>query len=183
MPLQRRRPVPLVPLPNLDELSEDTPVFYLKATGEIFLDYESVHLSLLSLVVLGEIKLTFLSCLSPPKPVPPRLPTVPSFFAVCPTTSSLRSYSSRLSFLLSRTFQCEYSGKSHLDYFTALQSEKSESKIVRERFPDELKGRVLGSVQLQVMGRLDKLVELVYDRYKDRYFVGEKVFVDLSGDK
>ncbi|GAA6019257.1 hypothetical protein JCM11491_001292 [Sporobolomyces phaffii] len=133
MPLQRRRPVPLVPLPDLDRLEDDTPVFYLKATGEIFLDYES--------------------------------------------------YSSRLSFLLTRTFQCEYSGKSHLDYFTALQSEKAESKIVRERFPDELKGRVLASVQFQVMGRLDKLVDLVYDRYKDRYFVGEKVFVDLSGDK
>lgn len=40
MPLQRRRPVPLLPLPNLDGLDEDTPVFYLKATGEIFLDYE-----------------------------------------------------------------------------------------------------------------------------------------------
>lgn len=54
---------------------------------------------------------------------------------------------------------------------------------MRERFPNELKARVLASVQYQVMGRLDKLVDLVYDRYKDRYFVGEKVFVDLSGDK
>ncbi|GAA5838269.1 hypothetical protein JCM3766R1_005505, partial [Sporobolomyces carnicolor] len=133
MPLQRRKPVQLLPLPDLDGVSEDTPVFYLKATGEIFLDYES--------------------------------------------------YAARLSFLLSRTFQCEYSGKSHLDYFSALQSEKQESKVVRERFPNELKARVLASVQYQVMGRLDKLVDLVYDRYKDRYFVGEKVFVDLSGDK
>ncbi|GAA5898704.1 uncharacterized protein JCM6883_003396 [Sporobolomyces salmoneus] len=133
MPLQRRKPVPLLPLPNLNGLSDDHPVFYLKATGEIFLDYES--------------------------------------------------YAARLSFLLSRTFQCEYSGKGHLDYFTALQSEKQESKLVQERFPNELKGRVLGSVHGQVMSRLDKLVDLVYDRYKERYFVGEKVFVDLSGDK
>ncbi|GAA5946603.1 hypothetical protein JCM3765_000315 [Sporobolomyces pararoseus] len=133
MPLQRRRPVPILPVPDLSGLSEDHPVFYLKATGEIFLDYES--------------------------------------------------YSSRLSFLLSRTFQCEYSGKSHLDYFTALQSEKQESKIVRERFPNELKRRVLSSVQGQKIGRLDKLVEEVFARYKDRFFQGEKVFVDLSGDK
>jgi len=42
MPLQRRRPVALLPLPNLEGLGEDTPVFYLKATGEIFLDYEYV---------------------------------------------------------------------------------------------------------------------------------------------
>ena len=33
------------------------------------------------------------------------------------------------------------------------------------------------------MGRLDALVDLVYERYKDRYFSGEKVFVDLAGDK
>jgi hypothetical protein len=35
----------------------------------------------------------------------------------------------------------------------------------------------------EVMGRLDGLVDLIYERYKDRYFAGEKVFVDLSGDK
>lgn len=34
-----------------------------------------------------------------------------------------------------------------------------------------------------MMGRLDALVELVYERYKDRFFACEKVFVDLSGDK
>lgn len=33
------------------------------------------------------------------------------------------------------------------------------------------------------MGRLDALVELIFERYKDRYFSGEKVFVDLAGDK
>ncbi|BGO94315.1 hypothetical protein NBRC10512_002764 [Rhodotorula toruloides] len=133
MPLLRRRPVALLPLPPLDGLSPTSPVFYLKATGEIFLDYEQ--------------------------------------------------YAARLTFLLTRQFQCEYSGKSGLDYFSALQSEKAESKVVRERFPDALKGKVLGSVQFQVMGRLDSLVDLVYDRYKDRYFKDEKVFVDIAGDK
>ncbi|GAA6007157.1 hypothetical protein JCM10207_001527 [Rhodosporidiobolus poonsookiae] len=133
MPLLRRRPVQLLPLPNLDGLASDAPVFYLKATGEIFLDYDA--------------------------------------------------YAARLTFLLSRQFQCEYSGKTNLDYFSALQSEKAESRIVRERFPDPLKGRVLGTVQFRVMGRLDSLVDLVFERYKDRFFAGEKVFVDLQGDK
>ncbi|GAA5891482.1 hypothetical protein JCM6882_004486 [Rhodosporidiobolus microsporus] len=133
MPLLRRRPVQLLPLPNLDGLAQDAPVFYLKATGEVFLDYEA--------------------------------------------------YAARLSFLLLRQFQCEYSGKTNLDYFSALQSEKAESKVVRERFPDELKGRVLATVQFRVMGRLDALVDLVYERYKDRFFANEKIFVDLGGDK
>ncbi|ORY78029.1 hypothetical protein BCR35DRAFT_353018 [Leucosporidium creatinivorum] len=133
MPLVHRRSVPLLPPPDVDALPKDTEVFYLKATNEIFLDYEA--------------------------------------------------YTARLTYLQSNIFQCEYSGKSNLTYFQAVESEKAESRIVRERFPDELKGRVLFNVQFQVMGRLDSLVDLIYDRYKDRYFAGEKVFVDLSGDK
>lgn len=38
-------------------------------------------------------------------------------------------------------------------------------------------------LRAEVMGRLDSLVDLVYDRYKDRYFKDEKVFVDIAGDK
>lgn len=59
------------------------------------------------------------------------------------------AYANRLSYLLCRIFQCEYSGKTNLDYFAALESEKAESRVVRERFPDELKGRVLSSVQFR----------------------------------
>ncbi|KAK4705880.1 hypothetical protein P7C70_g319, partial [Phenoliferia sp. Uapishka_3] len=174
MPLLKRRPVPLIPLPDCESLADDVEVFFLKATGEIFLEYEG--------------------------------------------------YANRLSYLLNRIFQCEFSGKTNLDYFSALESEKVESRIVRERFPDELKGRVLHSVQFrksspslrmrarrgecvlvvtrdignrvernflqtdpppytEVMGRLDAIIDLVFERYKDRYFSGEKIFVDLAGDK
>lgn len=54
-----------------------------------------------------------------------------------------------MTFFLTRQFQCEYSGKTNLDYFSALASEKQESRIVRERFPDVLKGRVLATVQFR----------------------------------
>ncbi|GAA5883689.1 hypothetical protein JCM3774_002954 [Rhodotorula dairenensis] len=135
MPLLRRRPVPLLPVPQFDPQAdgEDPQVYYLKATGEIFKDYES--------------------------------------------------YAARLTFFLTRQFQCEYSGKTNLDYFSALASEKQESRIVRERFPDVLKGRVLATVQFRVMGRLDSLVDLVFERYKDRYFPNEQCFIDIQGDK
>lgn len=49
----------------------------------------------------------------------------------------------------SKIFQCEFSGKTNLDYFAALESERAESRVVRERFPDELKGRVLATVQFR----------------------------------
>lgn len=45
MPTLKRKPVPLVPLPEGvrdDTLPPETEVFYLQATGEIFLDFESV---------------------------------------------------------------------------------------------------------------------------------------------
>ena len=36
------------------------------------------------------------------------------------------------------------------------------------------------SIVTEVMGRLDHLVEAVYDRFKDRYFVGESTLAYFS---
>ena len=55
--------------------------------------------------------------------------------------------------------------------------------MLHKRFPEQLKGPVLRSVQFQVTGRLDNLVDLVFDRFKDRFFPHEAVFVELAGDR
>ena len=34
-----------------------------------------------------------------------------------------------------------------------------------------------------VTGRIDNLVDLVYDRFKNRYFPNERLIVDIIGDK
>ncbi|KAI0304838.1 ATP-utilizing chromatin assembly and remodelling N-terminal-domain-containing protein [Russula brevipes] len=93
------------------------------------------------------------------------------------------SYAARMSFYRLKQFQCEVTGKSGLDYFQALESEQLEARTMHSRFPEQLKPAVLKAVQWQVMGRLDHLVEAVYERYKDRYFCGEKIYVDIKGDK
>ncbi|KZW00685.1 hypothetical protein EXIGLDRAFT_639080 [Exidia glandulosa HHB12029] len=93
------------------------------------------------------------------------------------------SYSSRLSFYKTKQFQCDVTGKGGLDFFQALDSEQQEARTLHARFPEQLKGPVLRAVQWQVMGRLDHLVEAVFDRFKDRYFDGERVFIDLNGEK
>ncbi|KAF6766364.1 ATP-utilizing chromatin assembly and remodelling N-terminal-domain-containing protein [Ephemerocybe angulata] len=93
------------------------------------------------------------------------------------------SYAARMSFYRLRQFQCEVTGKSGLDYFQALDSERQEARTLHSRFPEPLKSAVLRAVQWQVVGRLDHLVEAVYDRFKDRYFKGEYVIVDLNGTK
>ncbi|KAF8649895.1 hypothetical protein AX16_005654 [Volvariella volvacea WC 439] len=86
-----------------------------------------------------------------------------------------------MSFYRLKQFQCEVTGKSGLDYFQALESERQEARTMHSRFPEPLKPAVLKAVQWQVMGRLDHLVEAVYDRFKDRYFPEEKVVVDQQG--
>ncbi|KAI0094698.1 chromatin remodeling complex protein [Irpex rosettiformis] len=93
------------------------------------------------------------------------------------------AYAARMSFYRLKQFQCEVTGKSGLDYFQALESEQQEARTMHSRFPEPLKAAVLKSVQWQVIGRLDHLVDAVFDRFKDRYFPDERVFVDIQGDK
>ncbi|KAF8741459.1 Chromatin remodeling complex protein, partial [Rhizoctonia solani] len=93
------------------------------------------------------------------------------------------SYASRMSFYKMKVFQCETTGKGGLDYFQALHSEQTESSNLLARFPEPLKVAVLRSVQWRIVGRLDSLVDQVYDRYVDRYHAGEKIFVDIQGEK
>ena len=113
---------------------------------------------------------------------------------------SRRSYSNRISFYLQKIFACDVTGRSGLDFYTALNCERRESEGVRTRFPEPLKGKVLFSVQfrtpasltwldctkvenVEVLGRLDTLVDHIFERYKDRFFAGEACNVDLAGDK
>ncbi|KAJ7597210.1 chromatin remodeling complex protein [Mycena floridula] len=93
------------------------------------------------------------------------------------------SYAARMSFYRVKQFQCEVTGKSGLNYFQAVESERDEARTLHSRFSEPLKPAILKAVQWQVMGRLDHLVEAVFDRFKDRYFKGEKVVVDISGVK
>lgn len=132
MPLVHRRTVPLLPPPNIDNLPSDTQVFYLKVTNEIFLDYACVVSPLPRSGTSSRRSLTYLGL---------------NFALRYPTPC--RAYTTRMAYLSSNIFQCEFSGKSNLTYFAAVESEKAESRVVRERFPDELKGRVLVHVQFR----------------------------------
>ncbi|CAL1696016.1 unnamed protein product [Somion occarium] len=93
------------------------------------------------------------------------------------------AYAARMSFYRMKQFQCEVTGKSGLDYFEALESEQHEARTMHSRFPEPLKAAVLKAVQWQIMGRLDHLVEAVYERFKDRYYPDERVIIDVQGDK
>nr|XP_019047247.1 hypothetical protein I302_03855 [Kwoniella bestiolae CBS 10118]OCF26177.1 hypothetical protein I302_03855 [Kwoniella bestiolae CBS 10118] len=93
------------------------------------------------------------------------------------------SFCARRAFYAQPLFQCEVSGKSSLSYFTALQSEQKEVRQLHSRFPRQLKKAVLSAVQFQIEGKLDTLADKIFERFHDRFFDEEKVFVDVDGDK
>ncbi|TKY90357.1 hypothetical protein EX895_000355 [Sporisorium graminicola] len=125
----------------------------------------------------------------PVEPFPPPVATGaddPDVFYLAATGevfADFETYSNRLSFYNQKIFQCELTGRINLSYFEALKSERKEAIALHKIFPEQLKGPVLKSVQFQITGRIDELVDRVYDRFKDRFFPGETVFFDLDGDK
>ncbi|WWC86969.1 uncharacterized protein L201_001850 [Kwoniella dendrophila CBS 6074] len=93
------------------------------------------------------------------------------------------SFCLRRAFYSQPLFQCEVSGKSNLNFYTALQSEQKEVRQLHSRFPRQLKKAVLSAVQFQIEGKLDTLADKIFERFHDRFFDDEKVFVDVDGDK
>ncbi|KAI8137184.1 ATP-utilizing chromatin assembly and remodelling N-terminal-domain-containing protein [Fennellomyces sp. T-0311] len=71
-------------------------------------------------------------------------------------------------------WQCELTGRSNLTYAEALSSERTEKDRVQEKLPDELQRRVLERAQFQ-SGRLDGVVDNVYDHFINRFDAGDLV--------
>lgn len=87
-------------------------------------------------------------------------------------------YAERMKFYLEKIFSCEYTGKSGLDYFAALDSEQKEAEKTQRLFPARLKSKVLKACQFQVEGRLENMVDLVYERFDRRFFLHDRVLLD-----
>ena len=54
-----------------------------------------------------------------------------------------------MKFYLEKIFSCEYTGKSGLDYFAALDSEQKEAEKTQRLFPARLKSKVLKACQFR----------------------------------
>lgn len=92
-------------------------------------------------------------------------------------------YLSRLDFYMQKKFICELSGASCLTYFEALKKENQEKKQVLKFFPEPLKEPILRMVQFSLTTRLDQLVDEVHTAIKEKFFVGENVFVRFQDQK
>jgi ATP-utilising chromatin assembly and remodelling N-terminal len=65
-----------------------------------------------------------------------------------------------MSFYRLKQFQCEVTGKSGLDYFQALDSERQEAKTLHTRFSEPLKPAVLKAVQWRMSQSYSLLVPI-----------------------
>ncbi|KAL1406251.1 hypothetical protein Q8F55_007945 [Vanrija albida] len=122
----------------------------------------------------------------PPLPGPSyRVKNVEVFYM--PETGEIfldyESYAARRAFYDLPLFQCEVSGRSALSFFDARENETYEVRQLHARFPKPLRKAVLLSVQFQVEGKLETLADKIFERFVNRFFDDEKVFVDVQGDK
>lgn len=156
MPLVRRKKVALHPSP--EGLEHNPDVYYLERTGEIFLDYEAYaarmsfyKMKAFQCEVTGKGGLDYFQALDSERA---EARTLHARFPESLKAPILKSVQWRKSFTRFHFLPC---------YSMAL---------------------TLGSLALfcfyrrhviEIMGRLDHLVELVYERFKDRYFPGERM--------
>lgn len=96
---------------------------------------------------------------------------------------SYDEYLTRLDFYLQKKFICELTGHSCLTYFQALDSEAVEAEKIVKNFPEVLKEPILRKVQFSTTGRLDGLVDEVYNRFKHEFFPGEVVVAKVNDQR
>ncbi|PHH61132.1 hypothetical protein CDD81_749 [Ophiocordyceps australis] len=90
-------------------------------------------------------------------------------------------YLARMDFYKQRRFTDQITGHSGLSFFEAYNSELSGGREVEAAFPEPLKGPILRKVQFQTVSRLDNLVDMIYDEFKNDYYPGEEVTVNMDG--
>ncbi|KAK4668153.1 uncharacterized protein QC764_705340 [Podospora pseudoanserina] len=95
--------------------------------------------------------------------------------------TTYEDYLNRMDFYKQKRFICTITGHSGLSFFDALESELANAAEVDDIFPEALKGPVLRRVQFSTVSRIDTLVDQIYDEFKNDYYPGEAVLVEVIG--
>ncbi|KAK8034749.1 hypothetical protein PG993_009744 [Apiospora rasikravindrae] len=121
--------------------------------------------------------------------------------------TSYEDYLNRMDFYAQPRFICQITGHSGLNFFSALTSEvcsvpaqfstqtgkswdtrlgpsnrveqQAGAQEVDQAFPEAIKGPVLRRIQFQTLSRIDHLVDMIYEEFKDDYYPGEPVTIHL----
>jgi ATP-utilising chromatin assembly and remodelling N-terminal/DDT domain len=121
-------------------------------------------------------------------PPPPTLPFAPNTEVwEIPQTGEVfdnyEAYLKRRDFYHQRAFACEITGHGNLTFFDALESETQGSRELDSTFPEPLRAPVLKKVQHSTVGRLEQLVNWVYEEFKNDFFPKERVTAVIDGEK
>ena len=92
-----------------------------------------------------------------------------------------RAYAARMSFYRLKQFQCEVTGKSGLDYFQAIESERQEARTLHSRFSEPLKPAVLRAVQWRTFSNLCRVA--AHSFIRGIYSRGHGPFRPLGGSR
>ncbi|KAK1077224.1 hypothetical protein LTR33_008264 [Friedmanniomyces endolithicus] len=139
---------PVVYLPLPKDITDNAEVFEMRGTGEVFMDYESYL----------------------------KRHVHPILAYTC-TPNKLMLTIRRYEWLTEKKFVDAVNGKSGLTFWEALDSEAKSSDAIENIFPAVLKDPILRKVQFSTIGRIDELVNAVYDEFKKDFFPGESVHV------
>ncbi|KAF2112593.1 ALG6, ALG8 glycosyltransferase family-domain-containing protein [Lophiotrema nucula] len=80
-------------------------------------------------------------------------------------------------------FTCEATGHQGYTFFEALESEKEASEEINSIFPEILRARVLQFVQHMTTSRMDDLVNVVYDHFRENFTVGDRVSIEQENQR
>ncbi|KAI9803308.1 MAG: hypothetical protein M1825_002099 [Sarcosagium campestre] len=145
MVLFKRKPVQYLPNPQIED--DNTDVWVIGQTGEIFTLYEAY------------------------------LQRMDFYKQVSILTSKLVAACNLTCAFVQRRFICDITGHSGLDFFEALKSEIHGAKDVDRSFPEPLREPVLRKVQFSTISRIDSLVDWIFDEFKQDFYPGETVTV------
>lgn len=95
---------------------------------------------------------------------------------------SSREFSERMFLCQSMVWTCSLTGKAHLTYAEALESEENARKSLME-FPRELKIPILYLASQTKRTAFGDMAEDVFIYAKDRFFIGETVEACFTGSK
>ncbi|KAF2270098.1 hypothetical protein CC78DRAFT_574215 [Lojkania enalia] len=118
------------------------------------------------------------------EPLPPFLDDQTEIWVIEVTQEVFADYEKYLAkYGFPRNFTCESTGHTGYTFFEALESEMEASKEINSIFPEGLRSRVLTFVQFQNTARMDDLVNIVFDYFREHYDVGDRVAVEQESGR
>ncbi|KIV99403.1 hypothetical protein, variant 1 [Verruconis gallopava] len=107
-----------------------------------------------------------------------------SLYKITTLADTQARHANRRDFYWQKDFTCEITGHSNLTFFDAYESETASLRQLDIQFPEPLREPILKKAQFTTFGRLEYLVNWIYEAFKHDFFPREHVIAILdNGEK